>query len=67
MTETTFYQFSREVWQAVTDQARNALLRKEFSPEESKIESLRCVFLEEEKNRPMVGRSGSLKLSASTR
>ncbi len=46
--ETSFYQFSKEVWQAVNHQARHALLRKEFCPEESRIESLRCVFLEEE-------------------
>jgi hypothetical protein len=48
MTDTTFYQFSKEVWQAVTDQARNALLRREFCPDESRIESLRCVYLDEE-------------------
>jgi hypothetical protein len=48
MTEATFYQFSREVWQAVTDQAHNALVRRDFSIEESRIESLRCVFLDEE-------------------
>lgn len=48
MTETTFYQFSKEVWQAVTEQARNALLRRDFCPEESRIESLRCVYLSEE-------------------
>ena len=46
--ETTFYHFSKEVWQAVNDQAMNALLRKEFCPEESRIESIRCVHLEEE-------------------
>jgi hypothetical protein len=48
MTETTFYQFSKEVWQTVTDQARNSLLRRDFCPEESRIESLRCVYLDEE-------------------
>lgn len=48
MTEATFYQFSKEVWKAVTEQARGALLRKEFCPDESRIESLRCVFLDEE-------------------
>lgn len=48
MSDTAFYQFSREVWKAVTEQARNALLRKDFCPEESRIESLRCVFLDEE-------------------
>lgn len=48
MSEATFYQFSKEVWQAVTDQARSALLRRDFCPEESRIESLRCVYLQEE-------------------
>ncbi|MBX3423507.1 MAG: hypothetical protein KF752_18280 [Pirellulaceae bacterium] len=48
MSETTFYQFSREVWQAVTNQARYALVRKDFSAEDSRIESLRCVYLDEE-------------------
>ena len=46
--ETSFHQFSREVWRAVNEQARFALLRKEFCPEESRIESLRCVYLDEE-------------------
>jgi len=48
MTEATFYQFSKEVWKAVNEQAFSALVRKEFSPEESRIESLRCVYLDEE-------------------
>lgn len=48
MTEATFYHFSKEVWQAVTDQARCSLLRRDFCPEESRIESLRCVYLNEE-------------------
>ncbi len=48
MTDATFYQFSKEVWQAVTDQARGALFRRDFCPDESRIESLRCVFLDEE-------------------
>ncbi|QDV27647.1 hypothetical protein [Aureliella helgolandensis] len=46
--DTSFYQFSREVWQAVSDQAVCALLRKEFCPEESRVDSIRCVFLDEE-------------------
>lgn len=44
----TFYQFSKEVWQAVNDQAMNALMRKDFLPDESHVESIRCVHLEEE-------------------
>jgi hypothetical protein len=46
--ETSFYQFSKEVWQAVNVQARNALVRKDFSPDDSRIESVRCVYLDEE-------------------
>jgi hypothetical protein len=46
--DASFYQFSKEVWQAVNDQAQHVLLRKEYCPEESKIESIRCVHLEEE-------------------
>ncbi len=46
--DASFYQFSKEVWQLVNDQARQSLVRKEFSPDESRIESLRCVHLDEE-------------------
>ncbi len=46
--DASFYQFSKEVWQAVNDQAMHALVRKEFCPEESRIESIRCVHLDEE-------------------
>ena len=46
--ETTFYHFSKEVWQTVNNQARCSLLRKDYCPEESRIESLRCVYLDEE-------------------
>lgn len=46
--DTSFYQFPKEVWQAVNHQAKYALLRKEYCPEESRIESLRCVYLDEE-------------------
>lgn len=46
--DTTFYQFSKEVWQTVNDQAMNTLVRKEFCPEDSRIESIRCVHLDEE-------------------
>lgn len=44
----TFYQFSKEVWQSVKDEAIQSLLRKEYSAEESSIESPRCVHLDEE-------------------
>jgi hypothetical protein len=43
-----FYQFSKEVWDAVHEQAENALVRREYLPDESKIDSIRCVFLDEE-------------------
>jgi hypothetical protein len=50
MSDTTFYQFSKEVWRAVNDQARESLRRREFSAEESTVESLRCVYLDEEQD-----------------
>lgn len=41
-------QFSRQIWQAVSEHAHSCLLRREFCPEQSRIENLRCVeFLEE--------------------
>lgn len=43
-----FYQFSKEVWQTVQDQARSALIRREYCPEDSRVDSIRCVFLDEE-------------------
>ena len=46
--ETSFYQFSKEVWKTVNVQAMNALVRKDFSPDESQVDSIRCVHLEEE-------------------
>ncbi|MEZ6149346.1 MAG: hypothetical protein R3C09_04420 [Pirellulaceae bacterium] len=46
--DASFYQFSKVVWQLVNDQARQALVRKEFSPDDARIESVRCVHLEEE-------------------
>ncbi|MFK7734620.1 MAG: hypothetical protein AB8B50_01245 [Pirellulaceae bacterium] len=46
--EATFYQFSKEVWQAVNEQALTALAKKEYVPDDSRIDSIRCVHLEEE-------------------
>ncbi len=46
--DASFYQFSKEVWQLVNDQARQSLLRKEYSPDDARIESVRCVHLDEE-------------------
>lgn len=49
--DASFYQFSKEIRQTVHDQAISALLRKEYCPDESRIDSIRCVFLEEESER----------------
>ncbi len=46
--DVSFLPFSKEIWQAVNKQARNALVRKEYCPEQSQIESVRCVFLDQE-------------------
>ena len=46
--DASYYQFSKEVWQAVNFQARHALSRKEFCPDQSRVESVRCVHLDEE-------------------
>ncbi len=46
--DASYFQFSKEVWQAVNYQARHTLTRKEFCPEQSRIESVRCVYLDEE-------------------
>jgi hypothetical protein len=42
-------QFPRQVWQAVSDQARQCLVERHFCPEQSRIENLRCVRFESEK------------------
>ena len=47
--DASFYQFSKEVWQLVNDHARQSLVRKEFSSDGSRVESVRCVHLEEER------------------
>ncbi len=59
--DASYYQFSKEVWQAVNYQARHTLTRKEFCPEQSRVESVRCVDVEEETSTTMVARFGSLK------
>lgn len=46
--DTSHIQFSRHIWQAVNEQARRCLLSREFCPEQSKIDNLRCVHFEEE-------------------
>jgi len=46
--DASFHPFSKEIWQAVTNQARSALVRKEFCPEQSRVESVRCVYLDQE-------------------
>lgn len=41
-------QFSRHIWQLVSESAHHCLDRREFSTDHSRIENLRCVdFLEE--------------------
>ncbi len=46
--DASHFQFSKEVWQAVNFQARHTLSRKEFCPEQSRVDSVRCVHLDEE-------------------
>ena len=46
--ETDPIQFPRQIWQAVSDQARQCIVEKEFCPEQSRIENLRCVHFEGE-------------------
>ena len=41
-------QFSRQIWQAVTEHALRAVVRDEFCPEQSRIENLRPVFSQDE-------------------
>jgi hypothetical protein len=41
-------QFPRQTWQLVSDQARRCLVKREFCPEQSRIENLRCVHFEDE-------------------
>lgn len=46
--ETSHIQFSRHIWQAVGEQAKRCLMSREFCPDQSKIDNLRCVHFEEE-------------------
>jgi hypothetical protein len=46
--ETDKLQFSRQIWQAASEQAHRCLTRREFCPDQSRIENLRCVRLEDE-------------------
>jgi len=46
--DASFYPFSKEIWQVVNNRAQQALLLKEFCPEQSRIESVRCVYLDHE-------------------
>ena len=41
-------QFSRQIWQAASEHAHRCLSRKEFCPEQSRIENLRCIHLVDE-------------------
>ncbi len=41
-------QFSRQIWQTVSEHAHGCLLRRDFCREQSRVENLRCVdFIEE--------------------
>jgi hypothetical protein len=41
-------QFSRQTWQMVSDQARRTLMHRDFCPEQSRVDNLRCIAFEEE-------------------
>jgi hypothetical protein len=47
--ETDPIQFPRQIWQTVSDLARSCLVRHAFCPEQSRIENLRCIRFESEK------------------
>ncbi len=47
--ETDPIQFPRQIWQTVTDLARNCLVENHFCSEQSRIENLRCVHFVGEK------------------
>lgn len=46
--ETGKIQFSRQIWQAASEHAYLCLVRRDFCPEQSHTENLRCVHLAEE-------------------
>ena len=46
--DASYHPFSKEIWQAVTNEARSALVRKEYCSEQSRVESVRCVYLDQE-------------------
>ena len=46
--ETDKIQFSRQIWQAASEHAHRCLARREFCPEQSRIENLRCHHLTDE-------------------
>ncbi len=60
-------QFSDHIWQTVGGQAKQCLLRREFCPEQSRIDNLRCVHFEEEAEQLMGGNSGILRRLGSIR
>ena len=41
-------QFSRQIWQAASEHAHRCLTRREFCPEQSRVENLRCVHFVDE-------------------
>ncbi len=46
--ETGNIHFSRKNWQAVEELAWKSILRQEFCPEQTRVDNLRCVHVEEE-------------------
>jgi hypothetical protein len=41
-------QFSEQIWRTVTEHAQQCLYSKEFNPEHSRVDNLRCVFFDAE-------------------
>jgi hypothetical protein len=48
--ETDPIQFPRQIWQTVSDLARSCLVEHSFCPDQSRIENLRCVHFENERD-----------------
>ncbi len=46
--EASHLHFPQQTWQVVSDHAKRCLLRREFRPEHSRIENLRCVHFKDE-------------------
>jgi hypothetical protein len=46
--DASYQPFSKEVWQSVTNHARQTLICREYCPDQSRVEALRCVFYDSE-------------------